>query len=257
MMAEVGMPHNQVLSSLPTRANNARVEPGGRRKPAEVQSMPVNKPRSRSLVLSSLFSLPFRKISLTHHLAGIAALGTCRFVEGELVRRILIQSFLPICFSMVPLLVAIVIALAMPPAALAFYLKSIRTSYIDWLILGLGGFLFVIQILLAWRALQWRGTRFNERHDDWLTHLAQAAEWFPLLGLIGTVAGILQTFSQITGQVAPEEIIRLYAPAITATGSGLFMALINILPTWVVLIGRELIMGLAGGERTPPEESTP
>ena len=27
----------------------------------------------------------------------------------------------------------------------------------------------------------------------------------------------------------------MYAPAITATGSGLFMALINILPTWVVL----------------------
>ena len=53
-------------------------------------------------------------------------------------------------------------------------------------------------------------------------HLAQAAEWFPLLGLIGTVAAILQTFSSITpgSQPTPQDIIKKYAPAITATGSG-------------------------------------
>jgi hypothetical protein len=32
------------------------------------------------------------------------------------------------------------------------------------------------------------------------------------------------------------------------------MALINILPTWVVLIGRELILALGGGERSDDEE---
>jgi hypothetical protein len=170
------------------------------------------------------------------------------------VRRSLIQLVLPVCFCIVPLLAAGLIAVATPADALRFYLERIRTSYMDWLILSLGFTLFVIQILLAWRALQWRGTRFDERPDRWLSNLAQAAEWFPLLGLIGTVAGILQTFSQITGQVPPERIIQLYAPAITATGSGLFMALINILPTWVVLIGRELIMALGGGERPEDEE---
>src|SRR5207302_5161636 len=92
---------------------------------------------------------------------------------------------------------------------------------------------------------------FNERPDKWLTNLAQAAEWFPLLGLIGTVAGILQTFGSINGPTPPERIIMLYAPAITATGSGLFMALINILPSWVVLVGRDLILALAGG---PPAD---
>ena len=46
----------------------------------------------------------------------------------------------------------------------------------------------------------------------------------------------------------PAEIIRQYAPAITATGSGLFMALINILPTWVVMVGRDLIRQLGGGD---------
>ena len=38
---------------------------------------------------------------------------------------------------------------------------------------------------------------------------------------------------------------------ITATGSGLFMALMNILPTWIVNAGRDLILLLAGG----PERS--
>ena len=111
----------------------------------------------------------------------------------------------------------------------------------------MGVVLFLMQTLLAFRSLQWRGTGFDERPDRWLSNLAQAAEWFPLLGLIGTVAGILQTFSSIDGPTAPAEIIRLYAPAITATGSGLFMALLNILPSWIVMICRDLILSLGGG----------
>jgi hypothetical protein len=67
------------------------------------------------------------------------------------------------------------------------------------------------------------------------------------------VAGILQTFSSITGPVEPARVISLYAPAITATGSGLFMALINILPTWIVLFGRETILALGGGEGSTGE----
>jgi hypothetical protein len=70
----------------------------------------------------------------------------------------------------------------------------------------------------------------------------------PLLGLLGTVAGILQTFSAISGPVEPARVIALYAPAITATGSGLFMALLNILPTWIVMFGRDVLLSLGGGE---------
>ena len=94
----------------------------------------------------------------------------------------------------------------------------------------------------------------SEGPDRWLNQLAQAAEWFPLMGLLGTVAGILQTFSTITGTVTPQEIISKYAPAITATGSGLFMALINLFPTWVVILGRDLIVTLGGGRPVPPGE---
>jgi hypothetical protein len=171
------------------------------------------------------------------------------------MRRALIQTVFPFVFCLVPLLAACLVAVALPGLAREFYLKRIRESPIDWLILSLGITLFVVQMLLTWRALQWRGSGFDERPDRWLSNLAQAAEWFPMLGLLGTVAGILQTFSSITGRVEPEQIIRLYSPAITATGSGLFMALINILPTWVVLLGRELILMLGGGEARSKDDA--
>jgi hypothetical protein len=172
------------------------------------------------------------------------------------VRRLLIQYVLPTAFCLVPVAGAVLVAAAVPPEAMHDYLRRVETNRIDWLILGLGTLLFVSQVILAWRALRWRGDDFDERADRWLTHLASAAEWFPLLGLIGTVAAILQTFSSIGAASTPEgtmprEIIRRYAPAITATGSGLFMALMNILPTWVVLMGRDLIRSLAGGPAAP------
>jgi hypothetical protein len=164
------------------------------------------------------------------------------------VRRRLIQTVLPLVFCLTPALATFLIAAALPRQARNFYLE--RLTPLDALILGLGGTLFLVQILLAWTALQWRGSSFDERPDRWLSNLAQAAEWFPLLGLIGTVAGILQTFNSIKGPTPPAQIIQLYAPAITATGSGLFMALINILPSWVVLLGRDIIRSL-GGEAPP------
>jgi hypothetical protein len=162
------------------------------------------------------------------------------------VRRTLIQTLLPLCFSIVPALAAVLIVVSLPEKARTFYLEHL--SGLDMLILALGGSLFILQMLLSLRALRWVGPGFDERPDPWLTNLAQAAEWFPLLGLIGTVAGILQTFGTIKASTQPQEIINLYAPAITATGSGLLMALINILPGWTVLLGRQLIKSLGGGQ---------
>jgi hypothetical protein len=166
------------------------------------------------------------------------------------VRRRLIQLVLPLVFCVVPLLAAAVVGVSLPVRAREFYLGHLTA--LDAFILGLGGILFFVQMLLAWRALRWRGPGFDERPDRWLTNLAQAAEWFPLLGLLGTVGGILQTFSSISGPTPQAQIIMLYAPALTATGSGLFMALINILPSWVVLLGRDLIRTL-GGEAEPAD----
>lgn len=180
------------------------------------------------------------------------------------MRRFWIHHVLPITFCLVPVLAAGLVFAAVPADARHHYLVRIQESGVDWIILSSGFALFAAQTFLAWRALRWKETNFDERSDRWLSHLAQAAEWFPLLGLIGTVAAILQTFSSIAPDRNPtaQEIIRNYAPAITATGSGLFMALINILPSWVVTIGRDLIRSLAGQAELPlaeeeEEESSP
>ena len=151
---------------------------------------------------------------------------------------------------------AVLVFIAVPDDARGEYLKRLRTSAIDWIILSVGGVIFLAQSLLAWKAMRWRSGDFDKRPDRWLSHLAQAAEWFPLLGLIGTVAAILQTFATVATETNPnaKRIIELYGPAITATGSGLFMALINILPTWIVLVGRDLITSLAGTPRATNRE---
>lgn len=185
------------------------------------------------------------------------------------MRRFWIHHVLPVAFCAVPVLAVGLVAAAVPPDARRDYLARVQESGIDWIILAAGAALFLAQTVLAWRALRWNQTAgdFDPAADRWLTHLAQGAEWFPLLGLIGTVAAILQTFSSITpgSNPTPQDIIKKYAPAITATGSGLFMALANILPTWVVAVGRDLIRGLAGyptpaepaPSAAPPAAATP
>lgn len=164
------------------------------------------------------------------------------------MRGLIIRKVLPSLFCIVPALAAALIAVALPPIAREFYLSHLTP--LDILILILGASIFAAQMVLAWHAMQWRATSFDERPDAWLSNLAQAAEWFPLLGLIGTVAGIMQTFASFGGDqvVTQQQVIARYAPAITATCSGLFMALINILPTWVVLVGRGLILSLSGDD---------
>jgi len=171
------------------------------------------------------------------------------------VRRLWISFLLPIVFCSMPLLIAVLLYFAVPLSARQEYGKRLNESQIDWIILGLGSLLFVAQLWLSWKALRWKDSAndFDEANDDWLSHMAQAAEWFPLLGLIGTVAAILQTFGSFGPGTKPaaEEIIQKYGPAITATGSGLFMAFLNILPSWIVTAARKIIKPLAGTTPIP------
>jgi len=162
------------------------------------------------------------------------------------MRRILIRDLLPFVLCCVPVLAGALIAVALPERAQKFYVNNI--SQMDRLILGLGICLLAAQLLTSWKALQWRGSGFDARADQWLNNLAQAAEWFPLLGLLGTVAGILQTFSSFKSEsnLTTGDIIASYAPAITATASGLLMALVNIFPLWMVMMGRQMITALGG-----------
>jgi hypothetical protein len=167
------------------------------------------------------------------------------------VRRLLIQYILPFLLCLVPFLAGFLVAVSTPHQARTYYLTYIQTSYLDWLILGTGSLLFLIQIGLTWQALRWRGGGFDEGPDRWVSNLAQAAEWFPILGLLSTVAGILQTFSRVAADPlsSSQDIIASYAPAITGTGSGLFMAFLNLLPSWIIMLGRDVILTLGGGRR--------
>lgn len=163
------------------------------------------------------------------------------------MKSLVIRWLLPTVLCLLPVASGTALALAMPEAALRFYLDRVRESYLDWLILGLGTGLALIQLALSWRALRWQDVDFDHRPDEILQQMAWAAEWFPLLGLFGTVAGILQTFAVIgLRQTVPQqEILRLYAPALTTTASGLLMALVNVVPWWLVVVGRRLILSLA------------
>jgi hypothetical protein len=168
------------------------------------------------------------------------------------VRQFLIRGVMPLLFCTLPFLIAALVLLCIPRKATDFFLEHM--GMMEVLILTGGTLLFAVQMSLCWVALRWRETSFDDRADKWLSNLAQAAEWFPMLGLIGTVAGILDAFaSHGAGSIIQP---RMIAPAITATGAGLFMALANILPTWIVLLGRDMILLLSGASPEPPGESS-
>lgn len=163
------------------------------------------------------------------------------------MRAFVIRRILPVLFTLVPVAAAVLVVAAVPQRALDFYLGHVRDSYLDWFILGLGAIFFVVQLALTWRALTWRECDFDTRFDDWLRRLQQTSDWFPLLGLFGTLVGILQTFSRIAVQehVKQQEIVQLYAPSLTTAASGLLMAFLNLLPLWLSASGRGLILSLA------------
>ncbi|MER3415146.1 MAG: hypothetical protein C4297_02910 [Gemmataceae bacterium] len=164
-----------------------------------------------------------------------------------MLRRLIIRWLLPLVFVMPILLLGPLVVSFIPERAIAVYVDNLPVSRLDWLILSVGVPIYLTQIVLAWRALEWQGQDFNHRPDAWLLRCYQTAEWFPLLGLLGTVTAILQTFSTVGAQenVPTREIIRLYAPALTTTGSGLAMTFLNLVPNWVVAMGRNLIQRLA------------
>jgi hypothetical protein len=164
------------------------------------------------------------------------------------MRRFIVCALLPPLLIVLPLAGGFLMAAAVPLQAREFYMTTFEASYLDWVIVGLGAFLLLCQTFLAWRALTWKDRAFDTRPDAMLSYMSSASEWFPLLGLFGTVASVLQTFNHVGslgGKATQAEIILLFAPALTTTASGLLMAFLNILPLWLVLVGRRMIATLA------------
>lgn len=110
------------------------------------------------------------------------------------------------------------------------YLEFI--SGLDWVILSYGGFLALFQLFAIFMRYGSRRVFFVQNLSRIQVSCLQWTELLPVLGLIGTVAAMLNTFSEFSAAhgegVDIAVIIRRFAPAMTTTLSGLFMVVINL-----------------------------
>ena len=77
------------------------------------------------------------------------------------MRATLIKTVLPLCFAVVPVLAAVLVVATLPAASREFYVKHLTP--LDIIILSLGLGLFLIQTVLAYRAMRWTGRGFAPR----------------------------------------------------------------------------------------------
>src|SRR5437763_16518865 len=83
------------------------------------------------------------------------------------VRQLLIRGLMPLLLCTLPFLAAALVLMCIPHNAVKFFLD--HYGMMEVLIVGGGVALFVMQMLLCWRALRWRGTSFDEGADRWLS----------------------------------------------------------------------------------------
>ncbi len=110
------------------------------------------------------------------------------------------------------------------------YIESL--SWMDlYLILPYGGSLFLAHLICfwgRWKRYLWAVQGLEKRR----AFLLALSELLPLLGLLGTVFGLLQTFKAVAGiQIDDKliyEIFQNFAPALTTTASGILMLLPNL-----------------------------
>ncbi|MDR2643915.1 MAG: MotA/TolQ/ExbB proton channel family protein [Planctomycetaceae bacterium] len=105
-------------------------------------------------------------------------------------------------------------------------------SGLDWVIISYGSFLALFQLFAIFMRFSSRRVFFVQNLDRIQMSCLQFTELLPVLGLIGTVVAMLNTFSEFSvthGEgVDIAVIIRKFAPAMTTTLSGLFMVIINL-----------------------------
>lgn len=115
-------------------------------------------------------------------------------------------------------------------------------SIFDGFILALGAFLFFVQIVFV--VALWCHRKFaTQEGSAWRDSFAGVCEMFPLMGLLGTVLGLLNTFGAMgsdLGQV--QMILQKFAPALTTTISGILCMLPNLMINMIysVLLKKEV-----------------
>lgn len=111
-----------------------------------------------------------------------------------------------------------------------------ESTTLDSLILWFGGLLMFFHIgTLVYLYLYRHWWKLDPvptfQRERWRLTLLNLTELLPLLGLLGTVLALLQTFYGVGKSEAPDlqQMFIAFAPALTTTISGLIGAAINIL----------------------------
>jgi len=105
-------------------------------------------------------------------------------------------------------------------------------SPFDWVILCYGALLFLVQSAALFMRCFSYSTFFVQNLGRTQSACLQWTELLPVLGLMGTVMAMLNTFAAF--DASSEEgvnivvVIQRFAPAMTTTLSGLFMVALNL-----------------------------
>lgn len=113
------------------------------------------------------------------------------------------------------------------------YWKTVLGSPIDWFIYAVGSLLLITQIFFLVMHLKGKGFQFVQYLSKWQQFFLVIAELLPLLGLLGTVFSLMNTFGTFQAMKTGAKIdftlmIQNFAPALSATFSGLFWVIPNL-----------------------------
>ena len=114
-----------------------------------------------------------------------------------------------------------------------FYWEIVRTSPLDQLILCIGAILFLAHCVGFVGRLRGKRILFVQHLKQYREFLLLITEILPVLGLIGTVVGLMDTLggfaiTESATQGDIQSIIRRFGPAMSTTASGLGMVAINL-----------------------------
>jgi hypothetical protein len=113
------------------------------------------------------------------------------------------------------------------------YFDTVKDSPLDWVILTFGLSLIAAQLFGLFMRYEGQKILFVQKLDRYRTFCLMMVELLPVLGLLGTVLALMNTFK--TFQIAADEtpdlsnLIRAFAPALSTTISGMMMVVPNLL----------------------------
>lgn len=106
------------------------------------------------------------------------------------------------------------------------YLDSM--GWFDRLIIGLGFLTVLVQLIFyIMYVLKIKG--FDKNANEWFDWLVLFFDLFPLMGLLGTVNGMLDTFKEFKENMDITSMMAKFAPALTSTVSGIIALILNLI----------------------------